>query len=165
MLGINVLYLHCSIDEFILRFPISHIESTEQAKLIQDVLPVAIHGFHQSVAATVKAGINVIIDTVLCNESVGLDFMRVFESIDVVLIGVKCDLDIVNAREQKRGDREIGTARMQYDSVHGFGPYDLEVDTGIHDSSYCAELVKELLVSGNGNPAFQAWKNQHTSKW
>lgn len=59
------------------------------------------------------------------------DLARLLAPFDVFLVGVHCSLDELDRREQVRGDRQIGEARSHVvdDGIHGFGPYDCEIDT------------------------------------
>jgi len=61
------------------------------------------------------------------------------------LWGVKCPLQVPEQREAERGDRNIGTARYQYDRVHAHGLYDVEVDTSVLDIDECVKTIMEAL--------------------
>jgi chloramphenicol 3-O phosphotransferase len=49
--------------------------------------------------------------------------------LEVVWVGVRCDPDVAEAREQGRPDRVAGMARAQATLVHEGIDYDVEVDT------------------------------------
>ena len=72
------------------------------------------------------------------------DLRQILQPFDVFLVGVHCTLEELERRERLRGDRRIGEARehVEVDGVHGFGPYDLEVDTTGQDPS---DVARELL--------------------
>jgi chloramphenicol 3-O phosphotransferase len=72
----------------------------------------------------------------------------------VYFVGVKCPLEELNRRERARGDRQIGFAQWQYNRVHTYGPYDLELDTHAHTPDECAEQLRKLLLSGPSPQAF-----------
>ena len=61
--------------------------------------------------------------------------------LDVVWIGVRLAPHLAAVREARRGDREVGMAAAQADSVHRGIHYDLEVDTS---SGSPAELAQTL---------------------
>ena len=74
---------------------------------------------------------------------------------DADLIGVKCPLEELERREQARGDRQIGFARWQFERVHQYGSYDLEIDTFQSTPEDCAYQLKSLLLSGKEPEAFR----------
>ena len=45
-------------------------------------------------------------------------FVSALDGLRVVFVGVCCPLDVLESREKERGDRQIGTARYQYDRVY-----------------------------------------------
>ncbi len=59
------------------------------------------------------------------------------------LIGLFCPLDVLEQREKGRKDRTLGQARLQFDAIHKFVKYDLEVDTSLLNPENCAEKVIE----------------------
>ena len=61
------------------------------------------------------------------------------------LIGIRCDLSILERREQGRKDRTLGQARRQYEKVHAHGVYDFEVDTGIYSIEVNVQQILEYL--------------------
>lgn len=57
-----------------------------------------------------------------------------------------CPLPVLEERERARADeRTPGQARAQFDRVHTFTVYDLEVDTSILSPEECAARIKERL--------------------
>ena len=61
------------------------------------------------------------------------------------LIGIRCPLEVLEQRERDRADRTLGQARAQYDVIHRYTPYDLEVDTSILPPAQCAQGILERL--------------------
>jgi chloramphenicol 3-O phosphotransferase len=47
----------------------------------------------------------------------------------VFFVGLRCPVDVLEARERARGDRRAGEARSDDAIVHGYGEYDLEIDS------------------------------------
>ena len=80
-----------------------------------------------SVAALARAGNNVIVDDVLVDED-GSAYRFALAGLEVLWVGVMAPLDVIEAREKLRGDRDIGLARWQYPRVHRNMTYDLTVD-------------------------------------
>src|SRR5260370_355273 len=57
------------------------------------------------------------------------EYRALLSQFDVRLVGLFAPLDVLEAREREREDRQIGLARWQYDRVHRGIGYDLEIDT------------------------------------
>ena len=80
-------------------------------------------------------GLNVIFDEcnfVKKNETEFLinDYRNLLSEHKILMVGVKCDLKIMEQREKSRGDRVIGMAKIFYQNEKNFQfPYDLIVDT------------------------------------
>lgn len=70
------------------------------------------------------------------------DLLRPF---DLRLVGLFAPLDVLEARERARGDREIGLARWQYGRVHRGIIYDLKVDTTAAAPAECAHLIRDAF--------------------
>ena len=69
------------------------------------------------------------------------EYRDLLRSYDLYLIGLVAPLDVVEARERARGNREIGLARGQYDLVHRGIAYDLEVNTSTATPAECARII------------------------
>lgn len=101
-----------------------------------------LRGMRRAVAAFARAGNNVIVDDLLFKPEYLLDYARALEDLDTWLIGVRCSLEEVNRREQRRTGRFPGTATSHYHEVHAHGAgYDLEVDTAGATPRRCAERI------------------------
>ncbi|VWD57624.1 putative chloramphenicol resistance protein [Burkholderia lata] len=72
----------------------------------------------------------------------------------VFLVGVFCSLDVLIDRERIRGDRKIGLAGSQYDTIHVGRHYDYVVDTSSANEIDCGQSVLEWLQSGPTSIAF-----------
>jgi chloramphenicol 3-O phosphotransferase len=66
----------------------------------------------------------------------------------VLFVGVKCPLEVLEAREKGRGDRTLGQAAGQAGIIHQNCIYDLEVDTSQLSAAECAEQIKVRLLAG-----------------
>ena len=102
----------------------------------------ALRGMRHAIAAMAEAGNNLIVDDVMLNGEMA-EYKTLLSAFDVFLVGVFAPLDVLEARERQRGDRQIGLARWQYDRVHKGKSYDLEVDTGSATPLECAQLIKQ----------------------
>jgi chloramphenicol 3-O phosphotransferase len=101
-----------------------------------------LRGMRRAVAAFAHAGNHVIVDDLLFRPEYLWDYADALAGLNVWLIGVRCSLDVVNARESQRPGRFPGTATSHYLEVHAHGcEYDLEVDTTATTPRACAERV------------------------
>jgi chloramphenicol 3-O phosphotransferase len=102
-------------------------------------------GMYPAIAAVAAAGNNVIVeDGILARQTLRLA-VRVLREFDVLFVGVHCPLEILERREQERGDRMSGLARTTHDLVHRHAVYDLEVDTSVSTSRECALTIAQAL--------------------
>ena len=102
------------------------------------------------VAAMARTGARIIVDDVFLGGAASQQRMRAhLDGLSVLWVGVRCDPDIAVGREIARGDRTVGMAAAQADTVHEGVVYDLEVDTGHTESLDCARAIAaRLLLSG-----------------
>ncbi len=128
-------YLDMGIDRFIWMLPKRYLNRP----LWDDVLGLAsqagqtghqlVSAMHQAIAAAALSGMNIIADHVLVEPDWVADCAARFHQQPAWLVGVRCPLEIVEAREKARNDRTLGQARAQYIPVHAHGLYDLEINT------------------------------------
>ena len=144
-------YLHVSLDGFLNQLPIHYLENE---KYLSGALPILLAGFDASNAGIARSGNNVIVDHVLQEPSWVAPCVKAFEGLDVVFVGVRCSLDILESREKARGDRQLGTARYQHDRVHSNKEYDVEVDTSGMTVEQCVSVIREYVCSGKRPTAF-----------
>jgi chloramphenicol 3-O phosphotransferase len=102
----------------------------------------AMRGMRHAIAAMAAQGNNLIVDDVML-ENEREEYETLLSGFETFFVGVFAPLEILEAREQQRGDRLIGLARWQYDRVHRGKKYDLEVDTGSLNPPKCAALIKQ----------------------
>lgn len=63
-------------------------------------------------------------------------------------MGVRCAPDVASAREAARGDRTIGMAAIQAESVHRGIAYDLVVDTSATQPDELTRVVHAHFCGG-----------------
>jgi chloramphenicol 3-O phosphotransferase len=144
-------YLDMGIDRFIWMLPRRYLDRP----LWDDVLGKAVHpgplgltlfsGMHHAIAAAAGRGINVIADHVFVEKAWVDECAALFANMNAYLIGLHCPLDVLEQREKDRKDRTLGQAREQFDMIHKYVVYDLELDTSILTVEECAEKVIERL--------------------
>jgi chloramphenicol 3-O phosphotransferase len=106
----------------------------------------ALAAYRGSVAAAARAGLNVIVDEVLLSEADWKGWQSELAGLDVTWVRVDCALDVLQAREQARGDRMAGLAASQFDVVHLHPGYDTRVDTAADDADTAAERLYTWLT-------------------
>lgn len=91
--------------------------------------PAFFDGFHASLAAYAQAGNNLILEHILEDDTWPDQLRVLFAPFDVYFVGVHCPVDILEAREKARGDRPVGSARKDFETIHIGKTYDLEVQS------------------------------------
>ncbi len=117
-----------------------------------DVGERMLRGMRRAVAAYAREGGNVIVDDLLFEKAFLLDYLEALRGLEVTFVGVRCSLEIVNAREASRPGRFPGTATAHFDKVHAHCVYDVEVDTGSTTPRACAMRV--IQAAGRPGTAF-----------
>lgn len=101
----------------------------------------AMLGMRHAIAAMAGQGNNLIVDDVMLGGEMD-EYRALLSGFDLFRVGVLAPLDVLEARENQRGDRLHGLARWQYERVHRGIAYDLEVDTSLLSPVECAERIK-----------------------
>jgi len=146
-------YLDMGIAKFIWMLPSQYLDRP----LWDEFLGKALHsgplglilfsGMHHAIAAAASRGNNILADHVFVEKVWVDECANLFAEANACRIGVKCPLEVVEKREADRKDRTLGQARLQYDVIHKYVKYDLEVDTSLLNSEECADKIIERLKS------------------
>ena len=91
--------------------------------------PTVFDGFHRCLPVLAEAGNNLIVDHIIENEMWMSDLVTLLTGLDVFFVGVHCPLPELERRERERGNRRVGEARRDYQVIHSFAEYDLEIDS------------------------------------
>ena len=91
--------------------------------------PAVFAGFHRCLPVLAEAGNNLIVDHIIENEMWMSDLVTLLGGLDVFFVGLHCPLPELERRERERGNRRVGEARTDFQAVHGFAEYDLEIDS------------------------------------
>lgn len=111
--------------------------------------------YHHALAGAAQAGCDAIGDHVLSESWRLAELLDLTVELDVLLIHVTCSVDVLEQRERRRSDRDVGTARAQASMVFAHGDCDLEVDTGGQSPRECAARVAQLIASPPDVTAFE----------
>lgn len=125
-----------------------------------DVGQRMLRGMHRAVAAFARAGNDVVVDDLFLAPGTLDDYLEALEGLEVLFVGVRASLDVVNRRETERVGRFPGTATSHFGSVHAHGLYDLEVDTGAESPRACAETISRRLDAPEPFAAFRALREE-----
>ena len=94
------------------------------------------------IAAMARAGGRIILDDVFLGGAASQQRLKqAFGALDVLWVGVQCDLAVAEGREIARGDRVPGMAASQAGAVHSGVVYDVEVDTTRTEALECARAI------------------------
>jgi chloramphenicol 3-O phosphotransferase len=122
-------FWHYSIDHLIAANILPHARIKSKEFLWSDLRPQFFAGFHHSLPALAKAGNNLIVEHIVETKEWMTLLLELLSPFDVFFVGVHCALPELERREVERGNRRIGEARQDFETVHTFGIYDLEIDS------------------------------------
>ncbi|MET7827719.1 chloramphenicol phosphotransferase CPT [Streptomyces sp. NPDC005386] len=101
----------------------------------------------EGIAAMARAGARIIVDEVfLGGPASQRRWHDALHDLPVLWVGVHCDATVAAGRELARGDRPIGMAASQANTVHRGVTYDLEIDTTHTESIECARMIAARVV-------------------
>lgn len=153
--------LYASIDSFIFMFA-DHVLKDDELR--RESLWPLISAFNKSLPNVAATGFPIVVDYVMEARQWLEECLVSLEEYDVYFVGVKCPLEELERREIARGDRQVGFARWQYDRVHKYGAYDLEIDTFANSPEECAHQLRDFLRSGLRPQAFPRLRNEMSAK-
>jgi chloramphenicol 3-O phosphotransferase len=89
---------------------------------------------------------NLIIDDVALSGAEVEEWKQLLKNYDVLYVGIVTPLEVLEERERSRGDRRIGSARAQYQTMHKNTSYDLTIDTHAQTTAENVAKIKEALL-------------------
>lgn len=109
----------------------STIAKTLQERIEQwsDSRTAFFDGFHASLKAYADAGNNLILEHILDTAGWLENLSELLAGHDVLFVAVHCPLDLLIERETLRGDRPMGSAMQDYETIHIGKVYDLELQS------------------------------------
>ena len=146
-------YIHLEEDRFVYN---TYHPRYLMAGVVEEIFAKTMTGYYRSLRAFVSAGHNVLADTGFYSEDLVRQCSAELAELPVWLVGVRCNLAELERRESQRTDRDVGTAREQFESIHAYVVYDVEVDTAQMNSDQCAEVIKAVVESGLAPSAFRS---------
>ncbi len=106
-------------------------------------------GFHRCIPAMAVAGNNLVVEHIIEYPEWRDQLRELLEGLDVFLVGVHCALHELDRREEARGDRHPGEGRahVEANGIHGFGAYDLDIDTTSGVNTRLAERLANAWMT------------------
>jgi len=148
-------WLLTGIDALLLSLPL-RLRHSEAGLMVKDDGTVVVGPeFHAperawmlGVAATARAGTNVIVDDVFLGGAASQARWRdALGDVPVQFVAVRCATEVASGRELARGDRVVGLAEWQAPRVHEGVDYDFEVDTTSTESLACAGAIAVYVAA------------------
>ncbi|HEY9212596.1 MAG TPA: chloramphenicol phosphotransferase [Ancylobacter sp.] len=87
-------------------------------------------GFHGSLGAYADAGNDLILEHILDTDGWLETLSSLLSAHDVFFVAVHCPLNVLIERETERGDRPLGSAKRDFETIHRGKFYDIELNTG-----------------------------------
>jgi chloramphenicol 3-O phosphotransferase len=103
--------------------------------------PAFFQGFHNALPAIAAAGNSLIVDHIVETRAWMTSLLSLLGSFDVYFVGIHCPLVELERRELARGNRRIGEARSDFQTIHDFVIYDLELDSQVPAESNAAAVI------------------------
>ncbi len=109
------------------------------------VIERVMRGMRHAIAAMAAQGNNLVVDEVMIGKEKAAEYRVLLSPFDLRWVGLFAPLDVLEARERKRGDREIGLARWQIDRVHHDMTYDLGINTTATTPLENARIIRDTF--------------------
>ncbi|MFI5343041.1 MAG: chloramphenicol phosphotransferase CPT family protein [Chlamydiales bacterium] len=127
-----------SVDET--GIPVHEIQTGPFGKKVVETLK-------EIVLTMVRMGHHVIVDDVSFGKCEVDEWREALKDCQVLWVGIKASLNILEAREKERDNRMHGSARAQYFKVHKDVVYDLEFDTSREPLETIVNTIRKRYVS------------------
>jgi chloramphenicol 3-O phosphotransferase len=95
----------------------------------REMRPAFFDGFHRSLTAYAEAGNNLIVEHILDTPGWHAQLATLLAPFDLFFVGVHAALPDLVRREAARGDRQIGSAEHDFNTLHRDFHYDFEVSS------------------------------------
>ncbi|MFH1567651.1 MAG: AAA family ATPase [Gemmatimonadota bacterium] len=142
-------HLHLCVDHLLGMLP-EHCRDWHDPRN-QRAAQRAIAAMPHCVAALAGAGNHLIVDATLTTLDHLFEYAYLLSHLNVTFVGVHCEMEELQKRAEKRGERSVEVALTQARQVHAHGLYDEQVDTTRALPMKLAEHIKTHLA-GHPNP-------------
>lgn len=137
-------HLHIELDAFRNMEPDGYWDV--DTRLAQVRVAALCRAINATAATYSRHGQAVIVDHVLSDDAWHY-MLEDLVGFPVFIVGVFCSLEKLIERENMRGNRQIGLAASQFESIHAGRQYDHVVDTSSSSALACAQSIAEWLSS------------------
>jgi chloramphenicol 3-O phosphotransferase len=110
--------------------------------------PKLFEGYFNCLSALARSGNNLVLDYIVEEKPQLERLVTLLEGLDVFFVGVHCPLPELERRERERGDRRIGDARRDLETVHTFSGYDFEVDSSRDVEANASAIIAAWTARG-----------------
>ncbi len=111
-----------------------------------DIRPNVFSGVRKCVPALLGAGNNVIFDHIIESQEEMDELVILLNEFNVFFVGLHCSLEELERRELARGNRRVGDAKKDLETVHTFGQYDFELNSEDDLQENATALIKAWKV-------------------
>ena len=134
---------------------------------IESLVPIFFAALYESIAAHSRLGLNVVVDVghhdaYAVPRGILADSARRLNGLPVLLVGVRCPIDIIMQRRRNTGwqkgsaaDSPVPGAIRWQREVHKPGIYDLQVDTSLLSPEECVQVIRRHIQNGPAPSAIQ----------
>jgi chloramphenicol 3-O phosphotransferase len=147
--------LHVSMDAFLDMLPPGSFGNPDYYRFetwLEDGAPVTAvrsgpvmqrltRGMRREVAALAADGLDAVVDDVFWDDELA-DYRALMAPHAFHAVGLFAPLEVLEAREKARGDRDLGLARWQFAQIRPGAGYDLEIDTSQCKPDEAATRIK-----------------------
>jgi chloramphenicol 3-O phosphotransferase len=98
-------------------------------------------GYHRALPVYAAAGNNLIIEHIIDTPEWKALLLELLRPFDVFFVGIHCPLEELEQRERARGNRAIGDARRDFETIHRDALYDLEVESTRPPAENAAAII------------------------
>lgn len=154
-------HLHIELDAFRNMEPANYWDVEKQMTQVR--VAALCRAINATAATFSRHGQAVIVDHVLSSDAWHY-MLEDLIGLPVLTVGVFCSLEILTERELTRGNRKIGLAKSQFDSIHANRHYDHVVDTSSSSALDCGQSVLEWLQRRPAPTAFAKMHQQFFGK-
>jgi chloramphenicol 3-O phosphotransferase len=129
--------------------PVVHVKKGSFGKKVAATMPQVIKCF-------ADCGHHVAVDAIFTGDMQLHNYVKALKDHTVYFVGLICELQELERREKQRGNRSLGLARGQIESIHKYKAYyDLMIDSTHCDATTCAQNIVNFIHS---TPAPQGFK-------
>ena len=142
--------LQFALDEPFWHFSIDHLNAAEVLPRErirsgefpwEDLREQFFEGFHRCIPALAEAGNNLIVEHIIETQAWMQRLVHLLAGLDVFFVGVHCPLPELERREKARGDRRIGEAKTDFETIHELAEYDFEVSGTVPNDENVSSVI------------------------